>query len=512
MGNYGIAGGSDSYGYVSQADLWLRGHLRIEQPAARNFPWPNGPATLAPLGYRPSVDRNAIVPIYAPGLPLIMAAFKGLAGQCAISWIVPLAGGLLVAVTFAIGRALFSDDIGAAAAWLVATSPAVVSMLLQPMSDIPVAAAWGVAILGCVKGSRKGAALAGVGAALAILIRPNLVHLGLFMGLWLIGRELRRRPFRFDPSRMLLFGVPAAMACFAVAKLNIDLYGSVTSSGYGPLENLFSQYRIPANLHRYSSWLISSQTPLAAVGLLALFLPARLVTTQPPNVPGRGLLTAITAGVIGGYLCWIIFDAWWYLRFLLPCWPAMCLSSASLLSWPSGRTFRKPALAILAFVGCYGLWYAHRAGVTPFDEGDRRYAIVARLVRNATPPNSMIFSIQHSGSLRYYGGRMTLRYDFLNQRWLDRAVAFFSAQGVHPYFLLDEWEVPGFQARFQTDNTLGALKVAKVFEYDGGPTVYLYDPLQPERPGEKPTIFKRGDVRMDACPVPVSPPQLVLKN
>ena len=52
VGNTGIAGGSDSYGYVSQADLWLNGSLRIEQPAARKLPWPNSQWTLAPLGYR----------------------------------------------------------------------------------------------------------------------------------------------------------------------------------------------------------------------------------------------------------------------------------------------------------------------------------------------------------------------------------------------------------------------------------------------------------------------------
>jgi hypothetical protein len=309
-----------------------------------------------------------------------------------------------------------------------------------------------------------------------------------------------------------MFGAPAAVACVAVAMLNKQLYGSAASSGYGPLEYIFSPYRGPANLARYSLWLLESQTPLALAGVLALFVPARWLMTQPPVRPGRGLLAAITGGVVAGYLFWIIFDAWWYLRFLLPCWPAICVSSACLLARPTGRTFKNAGLAALAVVGLYGLWYAHGAGVMSFGEGDRRYVAVARLVRNATPPNSMIFSIQHSGSVRYYGGRMTLRYDFLNQRWLDRAVAWLDAQGVHPYFLLDEWEVKEFQFRFHTDNKLGDLKVARVLEYHGGPKVFLYDPLQPERPGEKPVIFNSGDVKVEACPLPASPPQLVLKE
>jgi hypothetical protein len=40
-------------------------------------------------------------------------------------------------VTFAIGRRLGSPAIGLAAAWLVATSPAFLAMLVSPMSDVP---------------------------------------------------------------------------------------------------------------------------------------------------------------------------------------------------------------------------------------------------------------------------------------------------------------------------------------------------------------------------------------
>ena len=51
--------------------------------------------------------------------------------------VTPLSGALLVWVTFAIGRRLDSDALGLAAAWLVATSPAVLAMLVAPMSDVP---------------------------------------------------------------------------------------------------------------------------------------------------------------------------------------------------------------------------------------------------------------------------------------------------------------------------------------------------------------------------------------
>lgn len=47
------ASGGDSYGYVSQADLWLKGTLVIDQPLHDEFSWRWANWTLAPLGYRP---------------------------------------------------------------------------------------------------------------------------------------------------------------------------------------------------------------------------------------------------------------------------------------------------------------------------------------------------------------------------------------------------------------------------------------------------------------------------
>jgi Dolichyl-phosphate-mannose-protein mannosyltransferase len=511
IANTGIGGGSDSYGYVSQADLWLKKNLRIEQPAARNLPWPNGQWTLAPLGYRPAPDRGAIVPVYAPGLPIIFAAAKRAAGQCAIRWVVPLAGGLLVLATFGIGRTMLSDQVGLAASWLVFTSPAFLTMLAQPMSDIPVAACWAVATYGCLRRSLRGAALAGVTAVAAIMIRPNLVHLGVLMGVWLIMKDLSWRPLKFSPWRTLLYGLPAMAGCLAVAAINRNLYGAATSSGYGDLNFLFASPRGATNLVRYTSWLAESQTPFAVLGAIALFIPARMLSRE--RAPeGRGLLAALFAATVAAYLFWLIFDAWWYLRFLLSAWPALFISTSWLLARPSGRMFGRLGAAAVLCLGLYGLWFAHHKGIFDLGEGDRRYVAAAALVSGATAPNSIILSMQHSGTVRYYGGRMTLRYDYLEPRWLDPAVTWLVERGVHPYVLLDDWEVPEFQKRFAGASELGKLRVARVFEYQSNPKVYLYDPLQSERTGEKPVIFTSDTVRVQACPEPAAEPLLELRE
>ena len=68
---------------------------------------------------------------------------------------------------------------------------------------------------------------------------------------------------------------------------------------------------------------------------------------------------------------------------------------------------------------------------------------------SALPPDAVIITMQHSGSIRYYTGRMIVRWDALESRaWLDRAVAFLRDRGVATYALLEYWEEAEFRQRF----------------------------------------------------------------
>src|SRR5258708_30386959 len=99
-----IAGGSDSYGYVSQAGYWQRGSLVIQEDMIRSSPWPGAALTWSPLGYRPSPTRpDAIVPLYAPGLPLLMALAQMIAGFCGAFVVVPLCAALAIWLTYRLG-------------------------------------------------------------------------------------------------------------------------------------------------------------------------------------------------------------------------------------------------------------------------------------------------------------------------------------------------------------------------------------------------------------------------
>src|SRR4029079_14450465 len=75
------AGGSDAYGYVSEAYLWARGTLPRAMPMTIDLPVPNSDQMQAPLGYRVAQQPHTMVPTYSPGLPLMMAAAL-VAGPC----------------------------------------------------------------------------------------------------------------------------------------------------------------------------------------------------------------------------------------------------------------------------------------------------------------------------------------------------------------------------------------------------------------------------------------------
>jgi hypothetical protein len=499
--NSWTAGGADQYAYVSQADLWLQRDLTVQIPLAANAPWPEALLTFMPHGFRPAVSGPALVPVTAPGLPLLMAAAKTIAGHCAMFLVTPVTGALLVWMTFLIGRRIDSAALGLAAAWLVATSPAALAMLVSPMSDVPAAALWAIAIYFTFGRTPRSALFAGLAASAAILIRPNLAPLAGILVIWKLwaglkpratdGAGLKGGPTRaavvaqdFSPALIMIAGtIPG---CLFIAWINNTLYGSPLASGYGSLSVLFSVSHIAPNLERYGRWLVESQTPLAVVGIAALLVPLKTIWRTHEQQQAARLLGASVMVVWALYLIYTPFEAWWFLRFLLPAWPAMCLGSAALLvRVAQGRhlALRILGCAILALVGAHNLYYASRHGAFPSGEGEHRYVSIAKMVEQATDPSGVIFTGQHSGPIRYYAGRTIIRFDLLDRAWLDRAVQWLNTQGRRPYFLLEEWEMTEFQERFSASNALGTVALAPVVDYraPGVPgRVYLFDPARPD--------------------------------
>ena len=508
------ASGADAYAYVTQADLLLAGTLTVPVPIANEVPWPAPLSTFVPFGYAAVAHESAIASAVGPGLPLLMALFKAIAGHAALFLVVPITATLMVWSTFAVGRAFGSTSLGLGAAWLTATSPAFLTMVKEPMSDVPAAAFWALTTWRALDPSRWSTLVSGVAAAIAILIRPNLVPLAAVLGAWMLwpraDRSVRDRVRSFA-----VFSVPVVLACLAIAWINQTLFGSPLASGYGATGQLFSITNVWTNVLRYGRWLGETQTPLVFIGLLALVVPsARLWPTMQIR-RGAGLLASIAIVVCAIYAFYIPFDAWWFLRLLLPAWPALCVGTAALIAAASrfaGTRAREVQVVALIALGLYTALLASRLQVFPDNEGERRYATVAELVRQATDPSSIILASIHTGPIRYYAGRDTMRFDLLNEEWLDRAIAWLTEHGRHPYILIEDWERPIFETRFAATSALGRLSLSPVLAYRayGIPgTVYLFDPARPAANTWEPPPIRHPQPR---CLLPAAPPPLALET
>ncbi len=527
-GSTRIAGQADAYGYVSQADLWLDGNLKIRQPWVKQVPWPNSDWTFSPLGYRPAASKDewAIVPTYSPGLPILMAAAKFVAGQCGLFAVTPLFAGLAVLATYGLGCRLGSPVTGLGGAWLVATSPIVISSMMEPATDVPVMAAWAISFYFLLGNGLRSAAAAGLLAALAILIRPNLVLLVGPMAVWFF---VRRAPAATGIRERLLaacvFGLGVLPGVLAVAIINQHLHGSPATSGYGPLSEKFAWVHVVPNIGRYFSWFVETQTPIALLGMAALAFPVRRLW------PNADRTTFIVIGLFvvvlwGEYFAYIVFDSWGYLRFVLPSWPFIMLGLAAVFvaatRFPGQtaqgtrgepRLNRQPVQwvvgAMIIALGLWGLHFAERTGQFDQRQAARHEAPIGHLVRGHTNRNSVVLAMARSGSLRYYAGRTTLRYDLLEPDWLDRAVAWMTERGVHVYAVLDEFHAAECKRRFAGQRLTAAFD-RPVLVYEPAGTA-LFDLSTPPDAGSKPIVISKAFDDVPGCDPPYKLAPLVLR-
>src|SRR5690242_11675845 len=63
-----VAGGPDSYCYLSQAEMFASGHVSHSEPLAVLAPWKNGSDAFVPVGHVPAARiAGASVPMCSPG-------------------------------------------------------------------------------------------------------------------------------------------------------------------------------------------------------------------------------------------------------------------------------------------------------------------------------------------------------------------------------------------------------------------------------------------------------------
>jgi hypothetical protein len=435
-----FAAGPDSSGYISEAHKWMQGELRSPIPAWAARPgWAGALVAGAPVGYTLDAREESYVPIYSPGLPLIMSMFERVGGANAVFYVVPFFGALLVWLTYLLGRELGDEWSGAIAATLLFFSPAFLWWLIQLMSDVPVAACWTASlVLAARAGGTGGALFSGLAAGIAILIRPNLAPLAVFPTLLLLLSGTSAL------ARAAVFAVAAAPAAFLIAIINTRLYGSPLGSGYGSLGALYALGRVSLNVRRYGGWLLDTQTPLIILWIAAPW------ASEAYDVRRRVVLLLLYPfAVMSLYLAYLNFDLWANLRFLLPAYPVMLAGLAAVLV-RFVRELRPRSLSVAGVAVIIVSLVVHQSrfasNVGTFSEAERETRFVRAVdFARTLPPESIFISDAYSGTLHFYTGRDVLRWLWIPGDHFDEALADLKAQGRRLYFVGDPFEVDAFK-------------------------------------------------------------------
>jgi hypothetical protein len=475
-----VVGGSDSYGYVSQAHVWATGMLRVSPPLdgerLEGVPY----SALVPLGYRLGADGRSLAPTYAPGFPMLMAVFERAGGPGAVFYAMPLLAGIAAAATYLLGTILGGRSVGLLAALMLASSPTFLFQLTHaPMSDIATAAWWTLVLALLPRESRSSALLMGIAAGAAIVTRPNLVPLAVVPGGLLVWNLIARHPRRGPAAaRVILYAIGPLVASLTIASLNTYWYGVPTESGYGALAGeLFRWEYLWPNVANYSRSLLESQGPGIILALVGAAMLWRHIAEPPDGpMPRRSLVVAYLSFGLVTYLAYAIYlplSAWWALRFFLPVFPLLFVSlSIGVMRLSTFVPAYRRAVAVIAAVLILSQTTRFIRDMGVLDSSlERRFAAIGTYVAETLPSRAIVFSMLHSGSVTYYSGRPIIRYDLLPPAQFRAIASDVSRRGYTPFILLDVSERADFVRTYGDPDRLGTLDARAASLV---PTVDLY--------------------------------------
>ncbi len=437
-----VAAGADSGGYLGSARLLSEGKLvttlrTIPEFAARNV-WME-----MPLGYEAEEGTTILRPTYPVGLPLHYAIGGMIAGWY---W-----GPLLVVVLSAVAAVVLcyfaarelevSPVLAATGAAALAASPLFLYTSFIPMSDT-VATAWcAAAFLAALRAKHgwKGGVLCGMAFSVAVLVRPsNAIMLPVLMlVLW--------------HWRSLLWAAVGAIPGGAInAIYNHIMYGSAFRSGYGPIFNVFERRFFALSWANYKETLPYA-LPLMFVGLVLLpFLPWR----KWPREFAACILWAVIFMLFYAFYEFT-HQAWWFLRFLLPAFPALVLLGvagleAVLARVPAaGRQIsRIVAGALIVFVSikaCVAV--ARERHFMLLKEYQEPYTAVTDWANHNLPAGALVAVMQLSSSFYYYTELPILRWDMVDPPDAAKLAAALKRSGRPLYAVLFPFEYEDVRIR-----------------------------------------------------------------
>lgn len=488
------AGGSDSSCYALMADAFASGRLQPASELATRVPWPDAPKTFTPGGFVTSeADPSESVPVCAPGFSVLLAPLIIVGGRDAMFILTPVAGAILVWLTFVAARTIGGPLSGAMAAVLVAASPIVLYQIVQPMNDVTTAALWMATFVALLK---KRWLLAGVCCGVGLLVRPNLLPLAAIGGLFAVGfsaasaegygeprrsahdADARRWDWRLGIRNATRVSVAAIPFGLLVLWFNHGLYGSPFRTGYGNLGHLFSLSALSVNASRYPGWLIETHTAFPLLAFAAPFTVSREQRAHVVLAFGLILATCII------YFLYTPFDDWSFLRFLLPAIALMIVLASVVCVYALTHVF-SPRLYVSALVvltvalGTFLVRTAEDRLAFNMKYLEQRYRSAGLVVRDRLPANAVVLSVWDSGAIRFHGRKEALVWAGLDPAWLNRSLAWLDAHGRTPYILVESWEEPQFRSRFSHHSDIGNLDWPPKYEIDR--VVRIFDPKDREK-------------------------------
>ncbi|BCW93447.1 MAG: hypothetical protein KatS3mg007_1341 [Thermoanaerobaculum sp.] len=442
----GVASGADNSGYMNLARLFLAGKIRDELRVPEGFsagqlrPW-----LFTPLGFQPDAAGKSLVPVYPPGLPLQQAVWAWFLGSVekGAAAVNVFCGVLFLWLCYRLARLLaLSRTAAGIAALILAVNPVSLRFFTWNMSDGP-AATWAVAaVYFALRAQKKPsfAALGGFFFALGVATRPTnaLLLPAIVYALW-----------RW-PKAQKAFVLGAAPLLAAFFWYNHVQYGAFWRTGYGSMAREFKlRYFLPTVRH-YGLWLARFFSPLVLLPFLSHLLAIRRRET-------RHLLLALWWVPFFGFYAFYKYtnDTWWYLRFVLPAFPALIL--AAVASFPELTRFVRerlrlhralvlPTLFVLLALGA-NLFWLNKLRVLALTKDEAIYREGVQWVCREAPEKSLLFAGQLSGAFYFYSSRAIVRHDLITSRELSEVLGQSDLLGLPPFMALFNDEVQTFVRR-----------------------------------------------------------------
>jgi hypothetical protein len=431
-------GGADSYGYVSASRMLASGHMIDPAPIAEWLTAPNRVAIASPLGWAPAPEGLGIVPTFPIGASALMALFTVVGDANAVFFVAPVMALLTLTLVYRATRDWFDEEAALLAVAVLAWNPVFITYAKQPMSDVPATAWVTLAVVLAIQRGALSAFGSGLAAGAAVITRPALLIAAATIPFLSWRGETRYQ-------RFLLSGMGAAIGVVIQMAIQAKLFGSPYVTGYGSAAGAFSWAHAPVNLVIFAKQMWVALGPIWLVGTVAGLI------ISPPELRWR--LLVVFASVTLPYLFWLPFDHWETLRFLLPALAILsAVIGASFITL--ARLMRPRQMAVVPVLLAVALFGRSESLLRASSQWmiqslEARYPLAGEWVNVNTPPNSVVMANQHSGSLRWYGKRQTIRWDFVEPQRLQSTVSELQAHGAPVYVALEGDEVAMFDQRFK---------------------------------------------------------------